>query len=82
MRVTLAWGKMVALYWVKCLVNKKHLYYVISIIVILKFLKYSYPFVLRAKDVNIVAEPKEHQVGRKRQNNTKTGNDWDYYYDR
>lgn len=33
-------------------------------------------------DVNIVAEPKEHQIGRKRQNNTKTGNDWDYYYDR
>lgn len=32
-------------------------------------------------DVNMVAEPKPHQVGRKRQNITKTGNDWDYYYD-
>ena len=27
-------------------------------------------------------EPKAHQTGRKRQNVTKTGNDWDYYYDR
>lgn len=33
-------------------------------------------------DVNMVAEPKPHQIGRKRQNITKTGNDWDYYYDR
>lgn len=33
-------------------------------------------------DVNMVAEPKPHQVGRKRQNVSKTGNDWDYYYDR
>lgn len=33
-------------------------------------------------DVNMVAEPKPHQIGRKRQNVTKTGNDWDYYYDR
>ncbi|XP_059613981.1 uncharacterized protein LOC132260079 isoform X2 [Phlebotomus argentipes] len=32
-------------------------------------------------DVNMVAEPKPHQIGRKRQNVTKTGNDWDYYYD-
>ncbi|XP_058835005.1 uncharacterized protein LOC131692145 isoform X2 [Topomyia yanbarensis] len=32
-------------------------------------------------DVNMVAEPKPHQTGRKRQNKTKTGNDWDYYYD-
>ncbi|XP_059477455.1 uncharacterized protein LOC132197883 [Neocloeon triangulifer] len=32
-------------------------------------------------DVNMVAEPKAHQTGRKRQNNAKTGNDWDYYYD-
>ncbi|XP_066149274.1 heterogeneous nuclear ribonucleoprotein C-like 1 isoform X2 [Euwallacea fornicatus] len=32
-------------------------------------------------DVNMVAEPKPHQTGRKRQNMTKTGNDWDYYYD-
>uniref|UniRef100_A0A336LV34 CSON001769 protein n=1 Tax=Culicoides sonorensis TaxID=179676 RepID=A0A336LV34_CULSO len=32
-------------------------------------------------DVNMVAEPKAHQTGRKRQNVTKTGNDWDYYYD-
>lgn len=32
-------------------------------------------------DVNMVAEPKPHQTGRKRQNLTKTGNDWDYYYD-
>ncbi|XP_049828605.1 RNA-binding protein Raly-like isoform X1 [Schistocerca gregaria] len=32
-------------------------------------------------DVNLVAEPKPHQTGRKRQNVTKTGNDWDYYYD-
>ncbi|CAO1317467.1 unnamed protein product [Diamesa tonsa] len=32
-------------------------------------------------DVNIVNEPKAHQTGRKRQNVTKTGNDWDYYYD-
>nr|XP_012230769.1 PREDICTED: uncharacterized protein LOC105677038 isoform X1 [Linepithema humile] len=32
-------------------------------------------------DVNMVAEPKPHQTGRKRQNITKTGNDWDYYYD-
>ncbi|XP_067613387.1 transcription factor mef2A [Eurosta solidaginis] len=32
-------------------------------------------------DVNMVAEPKPHQVGRKRQNPTKTGNDWDYFYD-
>ncbi|XP_014206298.1 uncharacterized protein LOC106637852 [Copidosoma floridanum] len=31
-------------------------------------------------DVNMVAEPKLHQTGRKRQNMTKTGNDWDYYY--
>uniref|UniRef100_A0A1B0CNS1 RRM domain-containing protein n=1 Tax=Lutzomyia longipalpis TaxID=7200 RepID=A0A1B0CNS1_LUTLO len=27
-------------------------------------------------DVNMVAEPKPHQIGRKRQNVTKTGNDW------
>lgn len=33
-------------------------------------------------DVNLVAEPKPHQVGRERQNVSKTGNDWDYYYDR
>nr|XP_029710347.1 heterogeneous nuclear ribonucleoprotein C-like [Aedes albopictus] len=33
-------------------------------------------------DVNMVAEPKPHQTGRKRQNKSKTGNDWDYYYDR
>ncbi|GAB6020459.1 hypothetical protein CHUAL_003150 [Chamberlinius hualienensis] len=32
-------------------------------------------------DVNMVAEPKLHQTGRKRQNLTNTGNDWDYYYD-
>ncbi|XP_055602725.1 uncharacterized protein LOC129751318 [Uranotaenia lowii] len=32
-------------------------------------------------DVNMVAEPKPHQTGRKRQNKSKTGNDWDYYYD-
>ncbi|XP_047115272.1 heterogeneous nuclear ribonucleoprotein C-like [Schistocerca piceifrons] len=32
-------------------------------------------------DVNMVAEPKAHQTGRKRQNMAKTGNDWDYYYD-
>ncbi|XP_044732984.1 CAR1 transcription factor-like isoform X2 [Chrysoperla carnea] len=32
-------------------------------------------------DVNMVAEPKPHQTGRKRQNVSKTGNDWDYYYD-
>lgn len=32
-------------------------------------------------DVNMVAEPKAHQTGRKRQNLTNTGNDWDYYYD-
>ncbi|XP_056631637.1 heterogeneous nuclear ribonucleoprotein C [Diorhabda carinulata] len=32
-------------------------------------------------DVNMVAEPKPHQTGRKRQNIAKTGNDWDYYYD-
>ncbi|XP_016842219.1 uncharacterized protein LOC100113835 isoform X2 [Nasonia vitripennis] len=32
-------------------------------------------------DVNMVAEPKPHQTGRKRQNMAKTGNDWDYYYD-
>lgn len=32
-------------------------------------------------DVNMVAEPKPHQTGRKRQNLAKTGNDWDYYYD-
>ncbi|XP_075163588.1 uncharacterized protein LOC142236207 [Haematobia irritans] len=32
-------------------------------------------------DVNMVAEPKAHQVGRKRQNVNKTGNDWDYFYD-
>ncbi|XP_050302117.1 heterogeneous nuclear ribonucleoprotein C-like 2 [Anthonomus grandis grandis] len=32
-------------------------------------------------DVNMVAEPKPHQTGRKRQNVTQTGNDWDYYYD-
>lgn len=25
---------------------------------------------------------KLHQTGRKRQNTAKTGNDWDYYYDR
>ncbi|XP_048510805.1 uncharacterized protein LOC105688785 isoform X1 [Athalia rosae] len=31
--------------------------------------------------VNMVAEPKPHQTGRKRQNVAKTGNDWDYYYD-
>ncbi|XP_024938953.1 uncharacterized protein LOC107265923 isoform X6 [Cephus cinctus] len=29
----------------------------------------------------MVAEPKPHQTGRKRQNVAKTGNDWDYYYD-
>ena len=27
-------------------------------------------------DVNMVAEPKAHQTGRKRQNINKTGNDW------
>lgn len=27
-------------------------------------------------DVNMVAEPKPHQTGRKRQNVAKTGNDW------
>src|SRR5437016_2507847 len=27
-------------------------------------------------DVNMVAEPKAHQTGRKRQNIAKTGNDW------
>lgn len=27
-------------------------------------------------DVNLVAEPKPHQTGRKRQNLSKTGNDW------
>lgn len=27
-------------------------------------------------DVNMVAEPKPHQIGRKRQNVSKTGNDW------
>lgn len=27
-------------------------------------------------DVNMVAEPKAHQIGRNRQNITKTGNDW------
>lgn len=27
-------------------------------------------------DVNMVAEPKSHQVGRSRQNVNKTGNDW------
>lgn len=32
-------------------------------------------------DVNMVAEPKDHQTGRKRQNVANTGNDWDYYYD-
>ncbi|XP_017121939.1 G-box-binding factor isoform X2 [Drosophila elegans] len=32
-------------------------------------------------DVNMVAEPKAHQIGRKRQNVSKTGNDWDYFYD-
>ncbi|OXA65133.1 B-cell lymphoma/leukemia 11B [Folsomia candida] len=32
-------------------------------------------------NVNMVAEPKAHQTGRKRQNISKTGNDWDYYYD-
>ncbi|GLV42570.1 uncharacterized protein CBL_03309 [Carabus blaptoides fortunei] len=32
-------------------------------------------------DVNMVAEPKPHQVGRKQQNLAKNGNDWDYYYD-
>lgn len=30
-------------------------------------------------DVNMVAEPKPHQTGRKRQNVTKTGNDWYVY---
>jgi hypothetical protein len=28
----------------------------------------------------MVAEPKAHQTGRKRQNLTKTGNDWYVYY--
>lgn len=32
-------------------------------------------------DVNLVAEPKPHQIGRKRPNLGKTGNDWDYFYD-
>lgn len=27
-------------------------------------------------DVNMVAEPKAHQIGRNRQNVTETGNDW------
>lgn len=27
-------------------------------------------------DVNLVCEPKPHQIGRKRQNLSKTGNDW------
>lgn len=31
---------------------------------------------LSIADVNMVAEPKAHQIGRKRQNVTKTGNDW------
>lgn len=29
-----------------------------------------------------VFKTKLHQTGRKRQNTAKTGNDWDYYYDR
>lgn len=32
--------------------------------------------VLLVSDVNMVAEPKPHQTGRKRQNVAKTGNDW------
>lgn len=32
-------------------------------------------------DVNMVAEPKAHQTGRKRQNAGNTGNDWEFYYD-
>ena len=33
-------------------------------------------FIISVADVNMVAEPKPHQTGRKRQNVTKTGNDW------
>ncbi|XP_076057204.1 uncharacterized protein LOC143034740 [Oratosquilla oratoria] len=32
-------------------------------------------------DVNLVAEPKPHQVGRKRANLAKTGSEWEHFYD-
>ncbi|XP_071514667.1 uncharacterized protein [Panulirus ornatus] len=32
-------------------------------------------------DVNLVAEPKPHQIGRKRANVAKTGGDWEQFYD-
>ncbi|XP_069168553.1 uncharacterized protein [Procambarus clarkii] len=32
-------------------------------------------------NVNLVAEPKPHQIGRKRPNVAKTGSDWEQFYD-
>ncbi|XP_069977149.1 heterogeneous nuclear ribonucleoprotein C-like 3 isoform X3 [Penaeus vannamei] len=32
-------------------------------------------------DVNLVAEPKPHQIGRKRSNVAKAGGDWEQFYD-
>lgn len=36
----------------------------------------SYEVLCVFPDVNMVADPKPHQTGRKRQNVAKTGNDW------
>ncbi|XP_042237568.1 uncharacterized protein LOC121876501 isoform X2 [Homarus americanus] len=33
------------------------------------------------QNVNLVAEPKPHQIGRKRPNVAKTGGDWEQFYD-
>lgn len=48
--------------------NKDYFNYLIKQILFLIFFFFA--------DVNMVAEPKPHQTGRKRQNVTKTGNDW------
>jgi hypothetical protein len=37
---------------------------------------FKFPSFTHFSDVNLVAEPKAHQTGRKRQNVAKTGNDW------
>lgn len=39
------------------------------------YFDFDFGFIIIA-DVNMVAEPKAHQIGRKRQNVSKTGNDW------
>ncbi|XP_069168550.1 uncharacterized protein [Procambarus clarkii] len=39
------------------------------------------PLMTILQNVNLVAEPKPHQIGRKRPNVAKTGSDWEQFYD-